>query len=175
MRILSWLIGIAVLAAVVFVIVGVTPIGKGPMTAMFETGPIEKLDFSKTASIRGPAQWLVCPGFDLCTELDDRTPIYDNDVNSIKRLWDRMLQEQFPKMELVLADDAMHQYTYVERSSFFQLPDLVTIQIFPNGETRASVAIFSRSVYPVGDFGSNPRRVIAMMDYLDEHLSLYKR
>jgi hypothetical protein len=75
----------------------------------------------------------------------------------------------------VLADDAIRQYTYVERSSFFQLPDLVTVQIFPNGETRASVAIYSRSVYLVGDFGSNPRRVIAMMDYLDEHLSLYKR
>ncbi len=175
MRVLSWLIGLVVVGAVVFVILGVTPLGRGPFQAMFAVGPIEKIDFTKMASLRGPAQWLACPGYDMCVELDDRTPIYDNDVNSIKRTWDRMLGELFPQLELVQSDDTIRQYTYLQRRAFFQLPDLVTVQIFPNGETRGSVAIFSRSVYSVGDFGSNSSRVIRMMDYLDEHLSLYKR
>lgn len=175
MRVFAWLLGIAALALVVFVVMGVTPLGRAPFSALFKTGDVTKLNFHEIASIRGPAAWLVCPGYAMCVELDDRTPIYDNEVTTVKRLWDRMLREQFPKMELVLADEADHQYTYVVRSGFFQLPDLLTIQIFPNGEMRASVAIFSRSVYGVGDFGSNARRVIRMMDYLDSQLSLYKR
>ncbi|MBM3506730.1 MAG: DUF1499 domain-containing protein [Alphaproteobacteria bacterium] len=175
MRVMPLVFGIGIAALVVIVVMGVTPLGAKPFSALFEIGAVEKIDFSKASSIRGPAQWLVCPGYDMCAALDDRTPVYDNSVDSIKRTWDRLLQEHFPKMQLLLADTAIHQYTYVERSGFFQLPDLVTVQIFANGETRGSVAIFSRSVYKAGDFGSNSRRVIRMMDYLDEHLSLYKR
>ncbi len=175
MRAVSWAITAAVLAFVVFVIVGVTPLGREPFSALFKVGEVGKIDFTQMSSIRGPAAWLVCPGYEMCTALDDRTPIYDNDVASIKRTWDKMLKEQEPEMQLLLADDALHQYTYVVRSGFFQLPDLVTVQIFANGETRGSVAIFSRSVYGAGDFGSNSRRVIRIMDYLDEILSLYKR
>ncbi len=86
-----------------------------------------------------------------------------------------MLREREPAMELVLSDDALRQYTYVVRRSFFQLPDLVTVQFIGEGETRSKVAIFSRSVYPLGDFGANAGRVIGMMDYWDSNLSLYKR
>lgn len=175
MRPISWAITAVVVAFVLFVIAGVTPIGRGPFQSMFAVGEVAPIDFTKMASIRGPAQWLACPGYEMCKELDDRTPIYDNDVASIKRHWDTMLKEQEPGMQLLTADDATHQYTYVSRSGFFQLPDLTTVQIFANGETRASIAIFSRSVYGFGDFGSNSRRVIRIMDYMDKNLSLYKR
>lgn len=165
----------AILGLVVFVILGVTPLGRAPFQALFEVGEVAKVDFTDAESMRRPARWLGCPGFEMCKELDSRTPIYDNEAAVVKAMWDRMLREQEPGLQLVLADDTARQYTYVSRSAFFQLPDLVTVQILPQGERRAAVAIFSRSVYRAGDFGSNSRRGGRIMDYLDEHLQLYKR
>lgn len=175
MRIFGWVLAALALAVVAILVLGTTPLGRGPMQSMFAVGDVEKIDFRQVGSMREPARWLACPGFDMCRESDDRTPIYDNDVTQVKRMWDRLLREQEPNMQLVLADDTDHQYTYLVRRAFFQLPDLVTLQIFPQGETRSSVAIYSRSVYPVAEFGANAGRVIRMMDYLDENLSLYKR
>lgn len=175
MRIFGWLLGVVALGLTIFFVLGVTPLGRGPFQSMFPVGEVQKVDFAQAGSVRGPAQWLVCPGFDLCRESDDRSPIYDNSVDQVKRMWDRVLREREPAMELVLSDDALRQYTYVVRRSFFQLPDLVTVQFIAEGETRSKIAIFSRSVYPLGDFGANAGRVIGMMDYLDSNLSLYKR
>lgn len=175
MRIFGWLLGATALGLMIFLMLGITPLGRGPFQSLFPVGDVQRIDFAQLGSVRAGAQWLVCPGFDLCRQSDDRTPIYDNSADQVKRVWDRMLREREPALELVLSDDALRQYTYVVRRAFLQLPDLVTVQFIPEGEARAKIAIFSRSVYPLGDFGSNATRVIRMMDYMDSNLSLYKR
>ena len=65
MRPIQWVITALVVAVVLFVIAGVTPIGRGPFQSLFAIGEVNPIDFTKMASIRGPAQWLVCPGYEM--------------------------------------------------------------------------------------------------------------
>jgi uncharacterized protein (DUF1499 family) len=55
---------------------------------------------------------------------------------------------------------------YVERSRLMRVPDLVTMRFIPSGATRATLAIYSRSVYGYSDRGVNQRRVRAWLDRL---------
>ncbi|MEC9347398.1 MAG: DUF1499 domain-containing protein [Pseudomonadota bacterium] len=49
--------------------------------------------------------------------------------------------------------------TYVQRSKFFRFPDIVDVRVFPRGEAGSTLAIYSRAVYGIRDFGVNERRV----------------
>lgn len=49
--------------------------------------------------------------------------------------------------------------TYVQRSRFFRFPDIVDVRVLPHGEAGSTVALYSRAVYGIRDFGVNERRV----------------
>ena len=78
-------------------------------------------------------------------------------------------------MELVLADDELMQYTYVQRSRAFRFPDIFTVQFFDQDNFRSTLAVYSRGIYGSGDFGANANRVIRFMDGLEEVLNVYRR
>ena len=48
---------------------------------------------------------------------------------------------------------------FVQRSALFRFPDIVNVQVVPVDDARATLAIFSRSVYGRRDFGVNRKRV----------------
>ncbi|MEQ8345131.1 MAG: DUF1499 domain-containing protein [Sneathiellaceae bacterium] len=56
------------------------------------------------------------------------------------------------------AEDGLHM-DFVQRSALFRFPDIVTVQIVPVDDARATLAIYSRSVYGHRDFGVNRNRV----------------
>ena len=74
----------------------------------------------------------------------------------------------YEKIRLLLADQP-HTYIaaefpdqlqlhYVVRSRLMNYPDLVTVQVDPDGPDRATFIIWSRSVYGYGDLGVNRAR-----------------
>ncbi len=66
---------------------------------------------------------------------------------------------------------ARMQADYVARSAVLNFPDLVTIQVLPDGAAQAHLILWSRSVYGRSDFGVNRRRVAAWLTALDAALA----
>ena len=48
---------------------------------------------------------------------------------------------------------------YVQRSRFLRFPDVVTVRFISIDDTHATLAIYSRSLYGMGDFGVNKARI----------------
>ncbi|MBT3395662.1 MAG: DUF1499 domain-containing protein [Alphaproteobacteria bacterium] len=169
-----WFTGAVLIAGIFVSVLAVTPLGEKPFRAMFEPGEITIIDFAEVQLERRPNRFLVCPTFDLCSELNDRTAIFDAEVHELKARWDELVALE-PRMELVLADEEKMQYVYIQRSQLFRLPDVFTVQFYDEGNFRSTLAIYSRGVYGSGDFGSNSSRVFRFIDGLEETLNVYRR
>ena len=173
------LISVGVLLAAAVGIVAFTPAGYPMLRSMFPVGDVAPIVWSDVRLNNEPARYLVCPGYDLCTDLNDRTAIFDASINRLMEEWQQILADDTEGIELVLSDDGTRQFTYLIRSAFLQLPDLVTVQFIEYNEDddrpRSSVAIYSRRVYVAGDFGQNSRRVIGYLDHLERVLGVYRR
>jgi hypothetical protein len=84
----------------------------------------------------------------------------------------------YEKIRLLLADQPNTyiaaefpdrlQLHYVVRSRLMNYPDLVTVQVDPDGANRATFIIWSRSVYGRSDFGANRKRVTAWIAALEK-------
>jgi uncharacterized protein (DUF1499 family) len=48
---------------------------------------------------------------------------------------------------------------YIQYSSLFRIPDIVTVELKPLGPRRSSIALYSRSRYGEYDFAKNRKRV----------------
>ena len=169
-----WFTGVALVAAIIVSVMALTPLGEQPFRAMFDPGEIEIIDFSEVLMERRPNRFLLCPTFDLCAELNDRTAIFDAEVHELKARWDELVALE-PRMDLVLADEEKMQYVYIQRSQLFRLPDVFTVQFYDEGNFRSTLAIYSRGIYGSGDFGSNSSRVIRFLDGLEVTLNVYRR
>ena len=175
MRYLGWWFTLAlIVAAAVVAVMAFTPLGERPFRALFVPGEIVPVDFTTVTMERRPNRFLVCPTFDMCAELNDRTPIFDAEIERLRARWDELIAAE-PRMELVLADDELMQYTYVQRSRAFRFPDIFTVQFFDQDNFRSTLAVYSRGIYGSGDFGANANRVIRFMDGLEEVLNVYRR
>lgn len=169
-----WVTLAALIATAGLSVLWFTPLGDRPFRAMFDPGEIEVIDFADVRMERRPNRFLVCPAFDLCAELNDRTPIFDAEIPQLRARWDELIALE-PRMELVLADDELMQYVYVQRSRLWRFPDIFTVQFYDEGNFRSTLAIYSRAIYGSGDFGVNSARVIRFMDGLEETLNVYRR
>jgi uncharacterized protein (DUF1499 family) len=169
-----WFTGVMLIAGIIVLVMAVTPLGERPFRAMFQPGEVTFIDFSEVRMERRPNRFLVCPTFDLCAELNDRTAIFDAEVPQMKARWDELIALE-PRMELVLADEEKMQYVYIQRSRLLRLPDVLTVQFYDEGNFRSTLAIYSRGIYGSGDFGSNSSRVIRFLDGLEVTLNVYRR
>ena len=177
MRLGVW---IGVVFGVLVVAVGAivaTPLGTGPLQAMFPPGEIEPVDFNTLTLDNQPARYLVCPEVDSCPELNDRTAIFDASLERLRGVLEELIFAE-PGVELVLADDERLQYTYLKRSGFLQIPDLITIQysdMSAGDVQRSTVILYSRRVYVAGDFGENFQRIQRYIAGLESQLGIYRR
>jgi hypothetical protein len=169
-----WFTGVMLIAGIIVLVMAVTPLGERPFRAMFQPGEVTFIDFAEVRMERRPNRFLVCPTFDLCAELNDRTAIFDAEVPQMKARWDELIALE-PRMELVLADEEKMQYVYIQRSRLLRLPDVLTVQFYDEGNFRSTLAIYSRGIYGSGDFGSNSSRVIRFLDGLEVTLNVYRR
>jgi uncharacterized protein (DUF1499 family) len=63
-----------------------------------------------------------------------------------------------------------HQADYVARSAVFNFPDLVMVQVLPDGPDKSDLILWSRSVYGTSDLGVNHKRLTAWLAALQAQL-----
>ena len=164
---------------IIFGLIIVSPVGKPMLRSFFPTGEIIPVVWGDIRLDNRPARYLICPGYELCDELNDRSAIFDASLSRLLEEWNQIVSQNKEEMELILSDDSIRQYSYLIRSPFLQLPDIVTVQFFEYLEDedrpRSSIAIYSRRVYVSGDFGANSNRVFEYIHQLESALSVYRR
>ncbi len=74
--------------------------------------------------------------------------------------WEEMARQQ-PRTAQVWSDAERKKLVYVQRSAFFQFPDIVTVEFRPAGGNGSTLAVASQSRYGRRDFGVNQERVAA--------------
>ncbi|HQT75941.1 MAG TPA: DUF1499 domain-containing protein [Rhodopila sp.] len=67
------------------------------------------------------------------------------------------------------------QVHYVARSAVLNFPDLVTVQVQPNGTDGSTLILYSRSVYGYSDLGVNRQRVTAWLAAINADLPSNER
>jgi len=72
---------------------------------------------------------------------------------------------------LQIAYDDRLQAHFVVRSALQNFPDLVSVQVLPQGAASSTLIVFSTSVYGSYDFGVNRRRVRRWLEALNAALA----
>ena len=116
------------------------------------------------------SRFLACPP-DYCNLRPDATvPVFDLPWEDLRDRWSAVVAVQ-PRLRLVAGDGDLTRITYIQASPLLGLPDLVTVQFVPLDEHRSSLAILSRSRYPLPDLGANAARVNAWLAALRKSVS----
>jgi uncharacterized protein (DUF1499 family) len=152
-----------VLGVIVATLIGVVLIGWDNIMHMFMPAPVaERIDFATRSGGDTSNRFLACPeGY--CAGPPDRiSPVFDVPAAALRDRWNRMVEAEPRVTRTGSADDAL-QYDVVQRSRFFRFPDLITVRFVPLGDTRSTLAVYSRSRYGREDFGVNRKRVEAWL------------
>lgn len=86
------------------------------------------------------------------------TPSYDRPAAALYAAVLAMAEAQ-PRTFLLKRYDDRLQAHFVARSALFGFPDLIAVQVLPEGDHRSKLILWSRSVYGRSDLGVNRKRV----------------
>ena len=105
----------------------------------------------------------------LCKEAkaDMAPPVYAVSAAKLRNELLRVVIAQ-PRVSHALSDDAEHYDDFVVRSALFRFPDLIAIQAIELGPNKATLALYSRSVYGRSDLGVNRTRSLSWLAKLNE-------
>jgi uncharacterized protein (DUF1499 family) len=95
------------------------------------------------------------------------SPVYGVSAAKLRNEILRVVIAQ-PRVSHTLSDEAEHYDDFVARSALFGFPDLVSIQAIELGKNKATLALYSRSVYGRSDLGVNKRRSLAWLAKVGE-------
>lgn len=108
---------------------------------------------------------LACPpGLCGSARIDIAPPSYPATAEALRRSVRRYFAAQGGV--LVASDDTRLHDRFVVRSRFLRFPDTVDVEIVPSDAEHATLAVYSRSQLGGFDFGTNLRRVRALLEAL---------
>ena len=117
------------------------------------------LDFATLQRPWKPNNYLVLPpGFTSTAKVDRVSPVFDAPPGKLLQALKSLITQE-PRTELLHGNGATGQIEAVARSKVFKFPDYITAQVFPAGDGKSALAIFSRAKYGIRDFGVNKARV----------------
>lgn len=129
--------------------------------------PGEQVDFARLAPGARTNVFLLCPREPaICNQSPDGvSPVFPVEMAALRERLLRVAAAE-PRVHLV-SEDADHRHlVFIARSALLRFPDIVTVELFPTGSGRSTLAILSRSRYGRSDFGVNERRVEAWIGKL---------
>ncbi|HKJ75516.1 MAG TPA: DUF1499 domain-containing protein [Alphaproteobacteria bacterium] len=150
---------VGVLAGVVVLFI-LAPQSKPILRWLFPVGKIEFINFDTLRPPKTPNNFLLCPK-DYCVfGADQISPVYDMPKERLREIFFEAMDLN-PRMSIEKNYDNVDQYDIVERSKYFQFPDILTVRFFRRGEDedKSTLAMYSRSVYGHYDFGVNQARI----------------
>jgi hypothetical protein len=129
-------------------------------SALFSVETPDVLDFATLVRADSPNQFIVCP--------TGKCPGVDPDRMS-RKAWDAVTSTA-PRTDRLATFLDGGQVVDVQRSAVFKFPGLVTTEFFAIGERRSTLAIYSRAVYGLSDFGMNEKRITRWLHGLESAL-----
>jgi hypothetical protein len=122
------------------------------------------------ATVRGPLApnaFLACPpGYCATTEATP-SPVFTLSANRLAAYWAEMIAEE-PRLTQIAADPGQRRSVWLQRSTLFRFPDLVTVEFVALAPDRSSLALYSRARYGRYDFGVNRQRVLRWLSRLQQ-------
>jgi uncharacterized protein (DUF1499 family) len=122
------------------------------------------------ANLRDPIPqnaFLACPP-DYCAAAAAASPIFAVPVDRLMEAWDQMIAAD--SADRVAVEREGRRLVLIEHTPLLRFPDIVTIEFVAVSPDRSSLAIYSRSRYGRGDFGTNRRRVLGWLSALRRKL-----
>ena len=108
--------------------------------------------------------FLACPP-NYCAATAALSPAFALPADRLEQVWRQMLGSE-PGIVVVADEPAQSRLVVIQHTRMLRFPDIVTAEFMTLDGARSGVAIYSRSRYGSGDFGTNRRRVLAWLDRL---------
>jgi uncharacterized protein (DUF1499 family) len=140
---IAWLIGLVLPAC------GFTGADGLPTPQLMDVAHLARPSSPNTA-LAAPASFSPAP--------DIVTPAYAVSADRLFALVRDVAASQPRTYQAALYSDQL-QVHYVARSAVFNFPDLVMVQVRPEGADRSDLIVYSRSVYGHSDLGVNRKRI----------------
>jgi uncharacterized protein (DUF1499 family) len=122
-----------------------------------ELRPDEKIVIRELRDPIPQNAFLACPpGY--CAATAASSPIFAVSVERLAEDWAEMVAGESGVVP-VAAEPTQHRLVFVQHTMLLRFPDIVTVEFVDAAPDRSSLAIYSRSRYGRGDFGTNRRRV----------------
>jgi uncharacterized protein (DUF1499 family) len=120
--------------------------------------PDERVEISGLRDPLPGNAFLSCPP-DYCRAAAAPSPVFALPMARLTELWSEMLAAQ-PNIVKIAAEPDRNRLVVIQHTALLRFPDIVTVELVGIGADKSSVAIYSRSRYGSGDFGTNRRRVL---------------
>lgn len=127
-----------------------------------DLGPVQFETLTRRSS---PSDALACAPEICPAEADVLPPVYPLSVPELRKAFVRALATE-RRLTLVDIDDRAATERYIQRSERLRFPDTIVVRFVPLGETRSTVAIYSRSQLGYNDLGVNLARIERWLDKL---------
>ncbi len=121
-------------------------------------GLVAPVDWPSLRRPSSPNTYLMAPPGFTSAAADATAPSFNMPIETLMQRWDAMIARQPRVAKKAKTDDGL-QIDYVQRTLFMRFPDWITVRFIPAGRDRATLAIYSRSVYGYSDLGVNKARV----------------
>jgi uncharacterized protein (DUF1499 family) len=112
---------------------------------------------------------LVCPATRCPNARPDAEPkIYLLPAAELLRRLETIALAQADTVELPCEPRCDHTRRFVQYSRLMRFPDTIDVEVFPEGDSRSTLAIYSRSLVGRRDFGVNHARIARWLSHLDK-------
>lgn len=108
--------------------------------------------------------YLSCPP-DYCAATATPSPSFARPADRLEQDWRHMLASE-PGIVIVADEPAQYRLIVIQHTKLLRFPDVVTAEFVALDHDRSSVAVYSKSRYGSGDFGTNRKRILRWLDRL---------
>ncbi len=115
-------------------------------------------------------QYLVAPKAAAATAPNVEGEIFDATPRDVMIAFDEVAMSA-PRTKLAAGSPTDMWATYVQRSKYMRFPDYISVTAIGTPDGRATVAVFSQSIYGANDLGVNKARIDLWLGQLSEALN----
>lgn len=120
--------------------------------------PPVQVDFKRLPEVKTQNLYIVCPPKYCNLKPNEISPVFPFDQNHLNVHWQAVVKH-LPRLTLIAEDKEKLLFTYVQRTKYLHLPEVINVQLIPMDKNHSTLAIYSQSKYGFSDFGANKARV----------------
>jgi uncharacterized protein (DUF1499 family) len=165
---------IVVCLAVAAPVAAFLALGPERLWTLFGPADLGPVDFAALDRRATPTDALASPPEVTPADADILPPVYPVDVAALRKALHRALASE-RRLTLIDIDDKTPADRYIQRSERMRFPDTIIVRYVPVGESRSTVAIYSRSQLGRSDLGINLTRIERWLDKLTREVARLRK